>query len=79
MRTSLTLDELESIYKECVRIVNSHSLSWEAKYDLIFSDNICQKTSGLFQWYDPDTSYEEDVKAFYNAFRDYMETPWKQE
>jgi hypothetical protein len=69
----ISFPELKEVYKEARAIYDS-SVSWEAKYDLIFSERISKKVS--FSWYDPDTSYEEDVTAFMNAFDEYMgETP----
>ena len=65
----ISFPELKEVYKEAREIYDS-SLSWEAKYDLIFSDKISKKVS--FSWYDPDTSYEEDVTAFIQAFDEYM-------
>ena len=65
----ISFPELKEVYKEAREIYDS-SLSWEAKYDLIFSDRISKKVS--FSWYDPDTSYEEDVTAFIQAFDEYM-------
>jgi hypothetical protein len=62
-------DELSRVYREANSIYES-KLSDEAKYDLIFSKKISQKVP--FSWYDPDTSYEEDVRCFMNAFREYM-------
>ncbi len=62
-------DELSRVYREANSIYES-KLSDEAKYDLIFSKKISQKVP--FSWYDPDTSYEEDVRYFMNAFREYM-------
>ena len=47
---------------------------WENLYDKVFSDEIfkaiCKKFPN-FDWYDPDTSYYEDVKAFIEAFKNY--------
>jgi hypothetical protein len=64
-----TFTELQKVYKDAKEIFES-SISWEAKYDLIFSDNISKKVS--FCWYDPDTSYEEDVTYFMEGFDTYM-------
>ena len=58
------------IYQRAKRIIAS-DLEWEDKYDMIFSDEISKKVN--FNWYDPDTSYEEDVLAFMSAFDEYME------
>jgi hypothetical protein len=66
---TITFTELQQVYKDAKEIFES-SISWEAKYDLIFSDNISQKVS--FRWYDPDTSYEEDVTYFMEEFDTYM-------
>lgn len=54
---------------EALRIKESN-VSWETKYALIFSYNVAgeiRKTHIDFEWYDPDTSYQEDVVAFVNA------------
>ena len=65
---------LLELHDNATQIVNS-DLSWEAKYDLIFSPNLSRKVfdiaSGM-SYYDPDTTYEEDVMAFYNAFTEYV-------
>lgn len=66
--------ELKELYYKAKEIVDS-DISWEAKYDMIFSEDISQqffKLASSFTYYDPDTSYEEDVMAFYNAFTDYI-------
>lgn len=54
-------------------IFNAKDLSWEEKYDLILSDKISMRVNHLFDYYDPDTTYEEDVCAFMNGFREYVE------
>lgn len=48
---------------------------WETAYDLIFSENLSRKVYSLLEklntrldYYDPDTSYQEDLEAFANAF-----------
>ena len=66
--------ELYEIYFKAKTIVES-DMCWEAKYDLIFSEEICRRfhklTPGL-NYYDPDTTYEEDVMAWYNAVHMYL-------
>ena len=49
----------------------------EVKYDLIFSDKISRFVFNFFntirsplEYYDPDTSYQEDVDAFMSAFNE---------
>lgn len=61
--------ERKRIYERSKRIINS-DLSWEDKYDMIFSEEISRNFS--LDYYDPDTSYQEDVMAFMGALDDYM-------
>lgn len=45
--------------------------AWEALYHFVFSDKISRKIYEIlpnFVWYDPDTTYQEDVCAFIGAF-----------
>jgi hypothetical protein len=53
---------------EVDRICDSMA-SWETKYDMVFSDEVSNRMHELvtFDYYDPDTTYEEDVRAFRNA------------
>jgi hypothetical protein len=47
-------------------------VSWETKFELIFSPEISQAifdTDISLDYYDPDTSYEEDVLAFVSAVK----------
>jgi hypothetical protein len=46
--------------------------SWEVKYQLIFSPEISRKVHRLISldYYNPDTSYQEDVTAWWDAFCD---------
>ena len=43
----------------------------QTKYELIFSDDLSRSLGHLFKldYYDPDTSYEEDVQAYVTALR----------
>lgn len=54
-------------------IWNNDQLSDEEKYDRIFSEEISKKMfkSGfMINYYDPDTTYYEDVLAFIDAVND---------
>jgi hypothetical protein len=64
-----TFDELHLIYNEARKIFDSN-LSWEAKFDLIFSENVSRKVE--LNWVDPDSSYKDDVTAFMDEFDRYM-------
>lgn len=69
------MDELEETFNYIKEIYYNEHLSWEVKYDLIFSPHCSQKFWGLahgFDWYDPDSSYEEDVSAFFYAAKSYL-------
>ena len=52
--------------------IASSPAEWETKYDLIFSDAISGRIRDLGMapdYYDPDTSYEEDVMAYVAAHK----------
>jgi len=66
----LGYEELKSLFEKAVTISES-PLSDEAKYNLIFSENISQKTD--FEWYCPDMGYNDDYWAYISAFREYLE------
>jgi len=61
--------EKKEIYERAKRIIAS-DLEWEDKYGIIFSKEISRKFN--LNYYDPDTSYEDDVMAFMNALDEYM-------
>lgn len=61
----------QKIFEKAKRIVLANDLSWEEKYHLIFSKDISHHFD--LDYYDPDTSYQEDTLAFMTALIDYME------
>jgi len=65
--------EIEEVYIKAKKIFES-DLEWKDKFHLIFSDEISKKVN--LDYCDPDTSYEEDVSAFMDAFDEYFEK-WK--
>lgn len=72
--------KLKKIHSLANRIYEDSSLSDEEKYSLIFSEKISRFVFNFFEkikmkldYYDPDTSYKEDVKAFLDALNDKME------
>jgi len=65
----ITYQEKYKIYKKAKKIVESN-LSWDEKYDLIFSKEISQQFD--FDWYDPDCDYQDDVMAFMDALSEHM-------
>ena len=53
--------------EDAQRIIDADVDCWEAKYDLIFSDLIkgeIDHTGIQYEWFDYDTSYEEDAKQY---------------
>lgn len=57
-----------SIADQVFQIAES-AASAETKYELIFSEEGSRALGRIFQldYYDPDTSYEEDVQAYVSA------------
>ena len=63
---------LNNYIKKLKEILEDGKLSWEVKYDLIFNVKRISFLESIgishFTWYDPDTSYEEDVRAYVDSF-----------
>ena len=58
------------VLADAARAIARSDASWETKYDLIFSDEISgaiRQMNMAPDYYDPDTSYEEDVLAYIKA------------
>lgn len=72
MKTEKKIVEINSKVQE---IISCENLCWEQKYNRIFSDQISRKVHKLIylDYYDPDTSYKEDVLAFAEALKNYTE------
>lgn len=72
-------DELLNLNNKVQQLIKE-DVDWEIKYDLIFSKNVSRRIFTLlselnirFDYYDPDTSYEEDALAFANALNEKVE------
>lgn len=61
--------EKKRTYERAKRIVAS-DLEWNEKYDMIFSDEVSRKLK--FDWCDPDSGYDDDVRAYMEGFDEYM-------
>jgi len=63
---------MESLLFKLNKVIEDDA-DWEDKYDKCWGikDKMFEYTH--FSWYDPDTSYEEDVLAFYQAAKDHIE------
>ena len=60
--------------------MSEENVNWEIKYDLIFSKEVSRRIFDLFdelnirfEYSDPDTSYEDDLRAFSSALEEKME------
>lgn len=63
--------EVKRLFDVATEIYEDDVLTWEEKYDLIFSDKLSRKVNDLFSYYS-DGSYEDDVSAFMSAFKYYI-------
>lgn len=72
--------EIEALYQEVKEVYDCEELSVEQKYDAIFT---FAREKGIYKlhfgaeafsdyYYDPDTSYEEDLYAFMSAFESFI-------
>lgn len=60
-------DKIQPIVERINRIMDLEDASWEDKYNAIFSKELSRvffDTFPSFDYYDPDTSYQEDVCEF---------------
>lgn len=76
---SNVVEKLKHVKKEANEIFNS-DMSWETKYNLIFSKNISgvfyallEEINEHFNYYDPDCDYDDDVIAFISAINEKIE------
>jgi hypothetical protein len=70
--TDESIRELVRLRDRAVLIVDSDA-SWETKFNLVFSDDLSLRVWELdsgFDYYDPDTTYEDDVRAFVEALQE---------
>ena len=74
--TSKPIGELRRLVKELREVLEDEELSWATKSMLVFNTHR-QQVNGLLweigknlDYYDPDTSYEEDARAYVNALED---------
>lgn len=79
-------DKLSALYVELNSVINaglsvsndeSNDSVWRRIYDKVFGldSSICSRWRDLvpgFTWYDPDSSYYDDVMAFYHAVQNYL-------
>ncbi len=66
------LEVIRDLIAQAESIFNS-DLDWETKYDQIFGMKIARKILDAgysFDYYDPDTTYQEDVTAYMRALTD---------
>lgn len=73
----MTEQNILALIKKAEAIREDELLSWEDKYNLIFSDNVSTKIykelkafNIKFEYYDPDQDYEDDINAYVNALKE---------
>ena len=73
-------EELHNFYEKLTKWEEEAALgelSWEDLYDIVFSKKVSRRIYKIlpnFRWYDPDTTYQEDVVAFISQFKEYFNT-----
>ena len=73
-------EELQNFYEKLSKWEEEAvlgELSWEDLYDIVFSKKVSKRIYEIlpnFSWYDPDTTYQEDVVAFITQFKEYFKT-----
>jgi hypothetical protein len=71
------MNSKESLKSICENFLSSPTPTWEVKYRFVFSfgfDEAVNKVLGKqLDYYDPNSSYEENVKAYLNAILKEME------
>ena len=70
--TDESIRELARLRDRAVQLRDCGSC-WATKYEAVFSKDLSRKVWELdhsFDYYDPDTSYEEDVRAFVDALQE---------
>ena len=73
-------EELQNFYEKLSKWEEEAvlgELSWEDLYDIVFSKKVSKRIYKIlpnFTWYDPDTTYQEDVVAFITQFKEYFKT-----
>lgn len=73
-------EELQNFYEKLSKWEEEAilgELSWEDLYDIVFSEKVSKRIYKIlpnFSWYDPDTTYQEDVVAFITQFKEYFKT-----
>ena len=64
------INEFIAAARNAINIYESN-ISWEIKYHLIFSDEVSGVLNKIpLDYYDPDTSYQEDVMAYIAAIKE---------
>lgn len=70
---SRTLKKIKKFLElsEIIMIIYESEADWSDKFDQIFAINkeIC-KIDMSFDWYDPDSTYEEDVSSYVEALKE---------
>jgi hypothetical protein len=71
---SVELEDMKSFIQTAAaaKKIMESDVDWETKYGLIFGDisMSIRQLKIILNYYDPDTSYEDDVRAYYCAIEE---------
>lgn len=69
----MSIERLLEIEKEMQEILDCPDVGWKVKHKMIFNyryELMAMRIS--FDYYDPDTTYEEDAKAYVKGYREFL-------
>lgn len=70
---------LKEIVVELREVLDDEDIDWEEKYDLVFDTNkevvrpLLETAVLRLDYYDPDTTYKEDARAYVSALEELVE------
>lgn len=64
------IERIRSLRTTLTRVYENEGLGWDIKYPLIFMIWRESDPRITLDWYDPDMDYEDDVRAFMDAFQE---------
>lgn len=65
--------------KKVENVILNERFDWEERYDRVFNKKTMATLRWFrprFDWYDPDTSYEEDLQSFLRALKEEAGITW---
>lgn len=69
------IKKFKKLAKKAIKIRDNKYIPGAQKYNLMFFDGLrdeIEKTGIRIKWHDPDSTYEEDVRAYVNAVEELL-------